>query len=330
MLKNLNTLGGLRVDLYERLVQSRNSLLNTYDDLLPAEQKATEVVKTVNEVLVQYIDGDETVKTGLTPVSDSIVSDFDKFFSEDLEATVPEPFYGTLAGCFINAKGIFRVNSLTPATKEAIRLWLHYGHPNDIIRSFNNFGFQTWLFELNVAEKDDFNTWMANLLVEVSHEIQDPKFNQVAKYVIDVLHLEAAREDEATGNGLYLYDFKLTTKPGGSPSTLVFNTRYFELDNSRGNASEVIEVQFGSESHTKHSGFFSGEEMYTTITIFLQDGSQFTRYQSMGSTEQNINAYRVNNQRAMEKLAAVYEVTSGGHGFSSSGYRMSYSIGHWF
>lgn len=209
-------------------------------------------------------------------------------------------------------------------------MWFFYGHPSDIVASFNSFDFQYWLFELNVAEKDDFNSWLAKMLVEVSHEIQDRQFNQVAKYVIDVLHLEAAEEDQATGNGLYLATFMLTTEPGGASSSLYFNSRYFELDQMRGKGSDVIEVQFGSESHTTHSGFVSNDQMYTTITLFLKDGRQFTRYQPMGTSEHGINAHRVMNQRFMERLATIYEVTTGGHQFSSSGFRTSYSIGYWF
>jgi hypothetical protein len=322
-------LGGI-TDLYKNLVDGRNNLRNTYDDILRAEQKSVEVIAPVLEILNSFVNSDEAVKEEIIASNKVIVNDFEKFFAEEIDTTVPEPYYARIGHNFINTKALFRINTITEATKTALRYWLFFEHPRSILESFNASFFQDWIFELNVAEEDDFNTWLANMLVEVSHEIQDRKFNQLAKYVIDVLHLEAQSESEAAGDGVPLAYFSLVKKPGGTSGSLEFNTRYFELDGQRGKGSEVSEVQFGTESHTTHSGFVSSDQMYTTITLFLQDGQQYTRYQAMGNSEEGINAFRVSNQRAMESIANIYEVTSGGHGFSSSGFRTSYSIGYWF
>lgn len=80
------------MDLYARLAQSREALVNTYDEILPAEQKANEITKAVNDVLPRYFEGDESVREGLTADKEEIVNSFEKFFGEKLEGTVPEPF----------------------------------------------------------------------------------------------------------------------------------------------------------------------------------------------------------------------------------------------
>jgi hypothetical protein len=318
------------MELYKELAATREILKDTYDDLRGAEDKAIEIQVKIRE----FLSADEVASTqageAVYEARNVAIRDLEKFFSEPMEPTVPEPFYALLAGTFIHTKVYGPKLPITAATKDAIRLFLFYGMVDSIINSLRSADFQAWLFELNVSEKDDFNTWLANLLVEVSHEVQDKRFNRVASYIIDVLHIEAQREDEAVGGGLYLWHFNVAHKPGGKTSKLEFTTRGCELDGQRISGSMISEVQFGTESHTTHSGFVSNEHMYSTITLFLEDGSQYTRYQFMGTSEQQINDNRISSQRGMEKLAGIFEVTNGGHGFSSSGYRTSYSIGYWF
>jgi hypothetical protein len=318
------------LDLYKELVTARQSLKNTYDDYKNAEAKAMEIQTKVQSFVSQ--NDELTASTGnkVEDARNAVARDFEKFFNEELEPTVPEAFYAILSRDFMYAKIFSQQNNLNHATKEAIRLLLFFAHVETVINILRDFDFQNWLFELNVSEEDDFNDWLANLLVEVSHEVQDKRFNRVASYLIDVLHTEARREDEAKGSGLPLWHFFVSQTQGGKTSKLDFTTRYFEIDGHRYSGAMISEIQFGTESHTKHSGFVSNEHMYTTITLFLEDGSQFTRYQFMGNNEQEINNSRVSNQRGMETLAAIYEVTNGGHGFSSSGYRTSYSFGYWF
>jgi hypothetical protein len=161
---------------------------------------------------------------------------------------------------------------ITEATKEAIRLFFFYGMADSIISSLRSADVQNWIFELNVSEKDDFNTWLANLLVEVSHELQDKSFNRVASYIIDVLHMEAEREDEAVGGGLDLWHFYVSQQPGGKTNKLVFTSRSFELDGRTNSGSLISEVQFGTESHTTHSGFVSNEQL---IIAFLSNSIGF-------------------------------------------------------
>ena len=318
------------MELYKELVTARESLKNTYDDVPNAEGKAAEIQTKVRIFVSQ--DDDLTASTGkkVNDARNAVVRDFEKFFNEELDPTVPTPFYAMLSLDFMYAKIFSQQNTLNHATKEAISHLLFYAHVDTVITILRDFDFQTWLFELNVSEEDDFNNWLANLLVEVSHEIQDKRFNRVASYLIDVLHTEALREAEAKGVGLPIWHFFVSQTQGGKTNKLDFTTRYFELDGRRNSGAMISEIQFGTESHTMHSGFVSNEHMYTTITLFLEDGSQFTRYQFMGNNEQEINNSRVSNQRGMEALAAIYEVTNGGHGFSSSGFRTSYSFGYWF
>ena len=318
------------MELYKELAEARGSLKNTYEDVLGAEGKALDIAKRIQEFVVK--DDELTTSTGqkVNDARNAVVKDFEKFFGEKLDPTVPEPFYAVLAMPFLYAKIYSQQNTITGATKEAIRALFMYGSVETVIGCLNPSDFQEWIFDLNVSEKDDFNTWFANLLVEVSHEIKDKRFNRVASYVIDVLHLEASRELEARENGLTLWRFSAAQEPGGKESDLVFSTRYFELDGQRHNGAMITEIQFATESHTRHSGFVSSDSMYTRITVFLEIGSQYTRYEFMGSSEAVINDSRVSNQRGMEALASIYEVTDGGHGFSSSGFRTSYSIGYWF
>jgi hypothetical protein len=318
------------LELYKELVTARESLKNRYEDAQNAEAKAMEIQTKVQSFVSQ--DDDLTSSTGkkVDDARKAVVRDFEKFFNEKLDPTVPPPFYGILSRDFMYAKIFIQQNNLNHATKEAITHFLFFAHVETVINLLRDFDFQTWLFELNVSEEDDFNNWLANLLVEVSQEVQDKRFNRVASYLIDVLHTEALREEEAKGNGLPLWHFFVSQSQDGKTSKLDFTTRYFELDGRRYSGAMISEIQFGTESHTKHSGFVSNEHMYTTITLFLEDGSQYTRYQFMGNTEQEINTSRISNQRGMETLASIYEVTNGGHGFSSSGYRTSYSIGYWF
>jgi hypothetical protein len=318
------------LELYKELADARESLKNSYEDIPTAEEKAIQLQNRVRELLSK--DGDASASSGVQvyEVRNAVIKDMEKFFSEPLDPTVPEPFYALLASTLIHTKVFGPKGSINQSTRDAIKLFLFYGMVESIINSLRSADVQNWLFELNVSEKDDFNTWLANLLVEVSHEVQDKRFNRVASYIIDVLHMEAQREDEAAGGGLDLWHFYVSQKPGGKTNKLVFTSRTFELDELTNSGSMITEVQFGTESHTTHSGFVSNEHMYSTITLFLEDGSQFTRYQFMGNTEQQINDSRVSNQRGMEKLASIYEVTNGGHGFSSSGFRTSYSIGYWF
>jgi len=318
------------LELYKALADARASLKNSYEDIPTAEEKAIQLQHKVRELISKDNDSSAPSGSQIYDARNAVIKDLEKFFSEPLDPTVPEPFYALLASTLIHTKVFGPKGSVSQPTKEAIKLFLFYGMVESIINSLRSADVQNWLFELNVSEKDDFNTWLANLLVEVSHEVQDKRFNRVASYIIDVLHMEAQREDEAVGGGLDLWHFYVSQKPGGKTNKLVFTSRTFELDGHTNSGSMISEVQFGTESHTTHSGFVSNEHMYSTITLFLEDGSQFTRYQFMGDTEQEINDSRISNQRGMEKLASIYEVTNGGHGFSSSGFRTSYSIGYWF
>jgi hypothetical protein len=320
------------MELYKELAATRGSLINTYEDVAGAEAKAMELVLKINDYVSQDNERVPSSADKTNSARKKIVDDFEKFFSEEMDATVPEPFYGILANVFINANLSIQNVKLTKATKEAIRMFLTYAAVEPIISKLGDWSFQDWLFELNVAEKDDFNVWLANLLVEVSHEVQDKRFNRIASYLIDVLHIEAKNEEPAASGAMLLWPTYVSHKPGTAASLATFTTRWFELEDNgtQYNGSTISEIQFGTESHTKHSGFSSSDNFYTTITVFLEDGSQFTRYRFMGNNEQEINQSRVSVRSGMESLAQVFEVTDGGHGFSSSGFRTSYSIGYWF
>jgi len=320
------------MELYKELAATRDSLKNTYEDVAGAEAKAMELVLKINDFVSQEDEGDPSSAEKTNSARKNVVEDFEKFFSEEMDTTVPEPFYGILANVFINANLSIQNVKLTKATKESIRVFLTYAAVDPIISKLCDWSFQDWLFDLNVAEKDDFNVWLANLLVEVSHEVQDKKYNRIASYLIDVLHLEAKHEQPASGGAMFLWTTYLSHKPGNTANLATFTSRWFELEDqgNQYNGSTISEIQFGTESHTKHSGFSSSDNLYTTITVFLEDGSQFTRYRFMGNNEQEINQSRVSVRTGMEALAQLYEVTDGGHGFSSSGFRTSYSIGYWF
>jgi hypothetical protein len=317
---------------YSELVAAREALKKTYEDVSGAEAKANELVIKINDVISK---GDE-LASSTGDQSDSIrkdiVSSFEKFFSEQIDPTVPEPFYALLSSKFILLKLGTGDANLTNGTKEALRIFLTHGAVDTIIWLLNDWNFQDWLFELNLAEKDDFNVWLANLLLEVSHEVRDKKFNRIASYLIDVLHTEAKDEKLGSGGAMILWLSYVSHKPGTAASLATFTSRWFELEEQgeQYNGSTVSEIQFGTESHTRHSGISSKDSLYTTITVFLEDGRQFTRYRFMGNNEKEINDGRVNLRSGMEALAQLYEVTDGGHGFSSSGFRTSYSIGYWF
>jgi hypothetical protein len=320
------------LELYKELSATRSSLKNTYEDVPGAESQAGRLVQMINDFVSEQ---DEKSLSGDDQANDSrkdIVGDFEIFFSEELDPTVPEPFYGILAIKFILLKQGTQNADLTKATKEAIRIFLTHGSVDYIISNLNDWSFQEWLFELNVSKKDDFNVWLANLLVEVSHEVQDKRYNRVASYLIDVLHLEAKHEDPSAPGAWPLWQTYASQETGTTANLTTFTTRWFELEDNgtQYNGSTISEIQFGTQSHTRHSGFSSSDSLYTTITVFLEDGSQFTRYRFMGNNEQEINQSRVSIRSGMESLAQIYEVTDGGHGFSSSGFRTSYSIGYWF
>lgn len=320
------------MELYKELDAARKSLKNTYEDVLGAEAKASQILNLINDFVSRE---DEKSLSGDEQGNESrknMVRDFETFFSEEIDLTVPEPFYGVLAIKFILLKEGTKNTDLTRATKEAIRIFLTHQSVDYIISKLNDWSFQDWLFELNVAEKDDFNVWLANLLVEVSHEVQDKKYNRIASYLIDVLHLEAKHEDPTAGGAWLLWQTYASHETGTTANLATFTTRWFELEDkgTQYNGSTISEIQFGTQSHTRHSGFSSSDSLYTTITVFLEDGSQFTRYRFMGNNEQEINQSRVSVRSGMESLAQVFEVTDGGHGFSSSGFRTSYSIGYWF
>ena len=317
------------MDLYKKLSTARASLHGTYEDSLNAENVAADILEKLDESTRAAFLESESAATAQS-LRASVIGDFEKFFAEKVDDTVPESFYGGLGRAFLHWKANSSDSTITTGTEMALQMYLNFGFPDDVIGSLHHPAFQNWLFNLNVSKRDNFNRWLSGLLVDVSQELQDQRFNSVAKYVIDVMTLEEKHENEVTDSGLSLGQFLVLNKPGGQSSRLKFLSRFVELEEKIIPGDQIVEVQFGTESHTEYAGFFSSDDFYTTITIFLSDGSQYTRYQSMGKSEESINNSRVQNQKAIEAIASIYEVTNGGNSVSSSGFRTSYSLGWWF
>ena len=218
------------MELYKELDAARKSLKNTYEDVSGAEAQASRILGIINDFVSKEDEKSLSADVKGVDPRKGLVSDFEIFFSEDVDPTVPEPFYGILAIKFILLKEGTQNTDLTKATREAIRIFLTHQSVDYIISKLNDWTFQEWLFELNVAVKDDFNVWLANLLVEVSHEVQDKKYNRIASYLIDVLHLEAKHEDPAAGGAWLLWKTYVSHKPGNTANLATFTSRWFELE----------------------------------------------------------------------------------------------------
>lgn len=314
--------------LYDSLVSAKNELVGKYDDIELAQDVASAALLKNQQYCKARVDAvSSDVQRGA--IVAEAVEGFTKFFSDPIDPAVPEPFYALVGRDFIHWKADAGFTDLNQATRTALSSYLFFGHPTDILNDLNSTKIQNWLYQINTSEIDDFDSWFSNLLVEVSQEFQDPKFNKIGQHIIDVMRYEAKLENQVTSTGLPLAQFSVSSEPGGSTRLASFTTRALTLDGATFLGSDIDEIQFGTESHTEHTGFFSNENNYTTITVFLSNGSQYTRYEKMGNTESSINASRVSNQKSIEKLASIYEVTSGGHNVSASGFRTSYSIGWW-
>lgn len=314
--------------LYDSLVAAKNELVGRYDDIELSQDVASAVLLK-NHEYHQARAAAVSSDAQRAAITTEIVQGFTKFFAEPIDPTVPEPFYAYLGRAFIHAKADANSTDINQETRTALSSFLFFGHPTDILNDLHSTKLQNWLYQINTSEVDDFDSWFSNLLVEVSQEFQDQKFNKIGQHIIDVMRYEVNFEEQVTSRGLPLAQFSVSSTPGGSTRLASFTTREINLDGTTIMGSEVDEIQFGTESHTEHAGFFSNENNYTTITVFLANGSQYTRYENMGNTENSINASRISNQKAIEKLASIYEVTNGGHSVSASGFRTSYSIGWW-
>lgn len=239
--------------------------------------------------------------------------------------------YHSLA--FEYVEGRMRSHSLEspPGFRRALESYIEVSDASELKSIFYKQSTINWLLDLSRACTDDYHLRLGELFVDASNYAQDNRLSRIFQYFLNAAALEK-RSNSSSANGPHqIASFQVSDEPFGSTFSLEFTTRSILGDTDfMPYPFDVSEVQFGTTQHTKHSGVFQSSALFRTITIFSNDGSQFTRYEKMGETESEINSSRRSGQAKIEELAFMYPVTIGDNQVSASGRQVSVGMGWWF
>jgi hypothetical protein len=258
--------------------------------------------------------------------------DFETYFlTRNQSKMIDSVFYRTMAWEYFHLPNRNVATGSPEGFRIALKNVLENEETTSLREIFDNPYNVFWLLNVSLNSPDDFHVWLGEILVKTSNESQDTRLSEIFQYLYAAASFEKSRGPAGNQKAIPVCSFEVSEEPFGPSSTLQFSSRALQIDSeSSAFATDIQEVQFGTTHHTKHSGIFQSQAMFRTITIFIIDGSRYTRYEKMGETESEINSSRRSGQTKIEELASIYPVTTGENHVSASGRQVSVGMGWWF
>ena len=316
-----------------RVIFDANGKIQSLEILLPVDQSRGTPLEQIAEFEKNTSEDDDEERARVAALFNSgdfrwSWEDVDKYcLTRDPDSVL----YQTVAYDYVQAR--MREFSLEspPGFRRALETTIEVSDASDLKAMFYKQSTIDWLLNLSKACTDDYHLRLGEFFVDASNYAEDNRLSRIFQYFLNAAALEKRSISSGATGPYRIASFQVSKEPFGQTFSLDFTTRSILGDTDfMPYPFDVSEVQFGTTQHTKHSGIFQSSALFRTITVFANDGSQFTRYEKMGETESEINSLRRSGQAKIEELAFMYPVTTGDNQVSASGRQVSVGMGWWF